>query len=85
MVKNVHIFNNVKNFLYDNDNFMAILNNKIYIYNLIKIDYICSNNIIIVFNNKILDIKGSNLKVIKSLINELELTGEIESVNFYAK
>ena len=81
----MHIFNNVKNFLYDNDNFMAILNNKIYIYNLIKIDYICSNNIIIVFNNKILDIKGSNLKVIKSLINELELSGEIESVNFYAK
>ena len=76
----MHIFNNIRNFLYDNDNFIAILDNRIYLYNILDIDEINSNKIVILFNNKKVVIVGNDLKVIKSINMELELSGLIERV-----
>ena len=81
----MHIFNNMKNFLYDNDNFIAYFNNKIYLYNIIKIDNISNNNIIVYFNDKRLEITGNKLKVNRCLNKELLITGIIESINFYER
>ncbi len=79
----MHIFSNLKNFLYDNDNFISIFDNKIYLYNITKIDNISSNLIILYFNNKKIEIKGNNFIPIKSLNKEILFKGNIESVNFY--
>lgn len=79
----MHIWSNLKNFLYDNDNFIAIFNNKIYLYNIRKIDNLTTENIIVYFNDKKIEIKGNKLKPNKCLNKELLITGNIESVKFY--
>lgn len=81
----MHIFNSIKNFLYDNDNFLAYFNNKIYLYNIVKIDSLNDNNIIIYFKDKIVEIKGNNLIPKQCLNKELLITGTIESVKFHEK
>ena len=81
----MHIFNNIKNFLYDNDNFIAYFNNKIYLYNIIKIDTLTCNEIVVFFNNKKVEIKGNDLKPLKCLNKELLISGLIESVKFYER
>ena len=79
----MHILTNLRNFLYDNDNFIAIYSNKIYLYNISKIDTINDKQLIIYFNNRKIIIKGSNLIPIKSINKELLIQGNIESVKFY--
>ena len=71
--------------LKDSENFIAILPNAIYLYNVLKIDNITGEEMIIYFNNKIVSIKGKNLKPCKCLNKELLLHGLIESVNFYER
>ncbi len=76
----MHIFNNIRNYLYDNDNFIAILDNKIYIYNIKFINEISNNRLILLFENKKVSIIGDDLKVIRSQSSELELIGKIKKV-----
>ncbi|MBR1416402.1 MAG: hypothetical protein IJ572_01110 [Bacilli bacterium] len=79
----MHIFTNLKNFLYDNDNFIAIVNDKIYLYNISKILTLKDDIIIVYFNNKKVEIKGKKLVPIRSINKELEIKGIIESVKIY--
>ena len=81
----MHIFSSLKNFLYDNNDFIAYFNNLIYIYNFINIIKLSSNEIIIKFNDKKVVIKGKDLKVTKCLRNEIIINGILESVNIYDK
>ena len=81
----MHIFNNIKNFLYDNDNFIAYFDNKIYLYNVIKIDCFTNNNIIIYFIDKRIEIIGKDLKPKKCKNKELLISGKIESVKLYER
>ena len=81
----MHIFNNIKNFLYDNDNFIAYFNNNIYIYNIVKIDCLTNTNIVLFFNNKKIQIIGKDLKVKKCINKEILINGSIESVNLYER
>ncbi len=76
----MHIFNNIRNYLYDNDNFIAILDNRIYIYNSIFIKDISSNKIVLSFKNKMVRILGDDIKIIRSENKELELIGNIKKV-----
>jgi sporulation protein YqfC len=79
----MHIWTNLKSFLYDNDDFIAYFNSKIYIYNFLNIETLNSSKIVIVFKNKKVIIGGKDLKPIKVLKSEILLTGKIESVNIY--
>ncbi len=79
----MHIWANLKSFLYDNDNFIAYFNNKIYLYNFINIITISSKEIIVQFKDKKVIIKGNNLKPNKVLKKELLLSGTIESVTIH--
>ena len=76
----MHIWANLKSFLYDNDNFIAYFNNKIYLYNFINIITITNREIVVQFKDHKVIIKGNNLKPSKVLKNELLLCGNIESV-----
>ena len=76
----MHIWANLKSFLYDNDNFIAYFNNKIYLYNFINIITITNKEIVVQFKDHKVIIKGNNLKPSKVLKNELLLCGNIESV-----
>ena len=79
----MHIFSNIKNFLYDNNDFIAYYNNSIYLYNFNKIDTLNNNEIIVLYDHKKISIKGINLKVSKCLNKELVVNGSLESINIY--
>ena len=81
----MHIFNNIKNFLYDNTNFIAYFNNKIYLYNIVKIDTLNDNDIILYFDDKRVEIKGKCLKPSKCINKELLITGSVESIRLYER
>jgi hypothetical protein len=78
----MHIWTNLKNFLYDSEDFMAYFNGQLYFYNFIKISKISATKIILKFKNYQVTITGNNLTPIKCLTKELVLKGEIESVDF---
>ena len=79
----MHILSHIKNFLYDNNDFVAYYDNNIYIYNFNRIDTLNSSEITIIFDNKKINIKGSYLKVNKCLNKELIINGLLESINIY--
>ena len=81
----MHIYNNIKNFLYDNNNFIAYFDNKIYLYNIIKIDKLNTDNITVHFIDRIIEIEGKKMKPIKCLNKELLISGIIESIKFHEK
>ena len=81
----MHIWSNIKNFLYDTDNFIAFFQNKLYIYNIKRIETLTDSKIVVHFENKKVVIKGKYFKPYKCLNKELALEGQIESVNFYDK
>ena len=76
----MHIFNNIRNYLYDNDNFIAILDSRLYLYNIKFINEISESKLIVSFENKRIIIIGNELKVIRSENRELELIGNIKKV-----
>ena len=76
----MNIYNNIKNFICDNNNFICILDNKIYLYNVISIEEISDNKLIVIFNNKKVIINGTSIKLIRSENRELELTCNLERI-----
>ncbi|MBE6158653.1 MAG: hypothetical protein E7159_02380 [Firmicutes bacterium] len=76
----MNIYNNIRNFICDNHNFICVLDNKIYLYNIISIDEISDTKLVVLFNNKKVIINGNNIKLIRSENKELELTCNIERI-----
>ena len=76
----MNIYNNIRNFICDNNNFICVLDNKIYLYNIISIDEISDTKLVVLFNNKKVILNGNNIKLIRSENKELELTGVIERI-----
>lgn len=76
----MNIYNNIRNFICDNNNFICILDNKIYLYNIISIEEISNNKLVVLFNNKKVIINGNDIKLLRSENKELELTGVIERI-----
>ena len=81
----MHIYSYLKSSLTKEDNFIAILPNSLYLYNVIKIDNISKDEITIYFKDKTVNIKGNNLTPCKCLNKELLIKGNIERVNLYEK
>lgn len=79
----MHLWANLKNFLYDTDDFMAYFNNKIYLFNFVNIISMSNKEIIIQFKTKKLIIKGTDLKPVKVLQKEILFTGTIGSVTIH--
>ena len=79
----MHIWNNIKDFLYDNNDFFAYYNNYIYLYNFKNIIDISDSVVSLMFSDKKIVIKGNGLCCVKCLDNELVLKGFMESVNIY--
>ena len=80
MVKKMHIWNNIRNFLYDQNNFIALYNNQLFIYHYSKIVGINSKEISLYIEDKLIKIVGTELKVIKSSKDEIVFRGIIERI-----
>ena len=76
----MHIWNSLKGFLYDCNDFITYFNNSIYLYNFININRLDNNVVSLKFKDKNVIINGSNLSTVRCLKNELIIKGKIESI-----
>ena len=71
----------IKNYFFDNDYYIILLDDGIYIKNYNKIISSLNNEIIININNKIYKIKGNKIKIKRCIDHDIEFSGTIESIN----
>ena len=75
----MNIFNNIRNYIGEDEFKLIIYSDKINIINYNKINEI-TNKKVIIQNDKIITIEGKNLETIKILNNELLIKGIINSI-----
>ena len=75
----MNIFNNIRNYIGEDEFKLIIYSDKINIINYDKINEI-TNNKVIIQNDKTITIEGKNLETIKILNNELLIKGIINSI-----
>lgn len=79
---NLHINENLKNFIYDLNNYIAIYDNSLYVFNYQDLMHISKTNIILRFNNYKIEIEGINFKINKMTKQELKIVGKINNMRF---
>lgn len=79
---NLHINENLKNFIYDLNNYIAIYDNSLYAFNYQDLMHISKTNIILRFNNYKIEIEGINFKINKMTKQELKIVGKINNMRF---
>ena len=77
----MRIFNDVKNYIGENNFRIIIYKDKIDIINYKKIEEISDNKVVIKNDNKII-ILGKNLKLYRLLNNEVLIIGTIKNIDF---
>ena len=70
----------INNFLYDQNYFISLYDNKIHLYKYLELTKLTSKEIIVLFNDFKLNIKGDNLTIIQMNKEELLIQGNIFSV-----
>ncbi len=78
----MNIFENLKTFLYDQNYFISIYDNNIYVNNYKDILNFTSKLISLKFANFNLEINGENLKIINMQEGELVIRGIFNNINF---
>lgn len=78
----MHIKDNLINFLYDKEYYIAIYEEYIYVFNYQLLDLLTNELIILVIKNFKLEIHGNNLFITKMLPNEILIKGNVDKVGF---
>ncbi len=78
----VNIYNNIRNFLIDENVLVAVFNNYIYIYNYQKINKLNNEEVIIKTNSNLVIIQGKELKLKKLMPSEIIISGAPSKVEF---
>ena len=81
-MKNIHIKNILKNYLYDLDNYITIYDNYLYVFNYNKLNKISGKEINIILDDKEIIISGNNLLIKQMTKQELLIIGVIMKVEF---
>lgn len=76
----MHVWDSIKNFLYDKENFIATFDNKIYIYGIEKVQNITKDKLTLYLKDKKIKIVGSNLKILKCDKSEILLNGDFKGI-----
>lgn len=76
----MNIRNNIIDYLYDKENIIAMYDNSIYIFNFLFLNEFSDNSIIISFKDRKINIRGSNLRIVKVTKEELLIKGRIDSI-----
>jgi hypothetical protein len=84
-VKKLHIKDNIKNFLYDQQYFINIYENYIHLFNYEKIELFSKNKIIIIFSNFKLIILGNDFYICKMLKKEMLIKCNLLEISFEKK
>jgi len=78
----MRIIDNIKTFLYDKNYFINIFDDKIHIFNYLNLVELNDKEIILAMDGFNLEIKGSNLHVIRMASLELMIKGNVDSLRF---
>ena len=81
-MKNLHFRDNIKNFLYDKEEAIAIYDNKLYIFNYLKLNKLSRDEIILTLEKYKLIVNGNDLKIKQMTKEELLILGIIKKVEF---
>jgi len=81
-MKNLHIKDSLKNFLFDLENFITIYDNHLHVFNYMKLNKLSDTEIILKFDKFKLIISGINLKIKQMTKQELLINGCILKVEF---
>lgn len=74
------MINNIRSFLYDQDYFINIFDNKIYIFNYLDLNHFSDTLVSLKMENFKLDINGDNLTIVKMESKEIMINGTIKGV-----
>lgn len=77
----INLINILKKYIDDKEYAIIITNDYIYIKNYTKLTKLNENTINIEINNKVYIIKGNNFKISKNISKELQINGNVESIN----
>ena len=76
----MNIYNNIKNFLYDENALISLFNEYIYIYNYQEVLSLTENKALIKLDKRVLSLEGDNFKIKSMLPKELQLFGIIRKL-----
>ena len=76
----MNIYNNIKNFLYDENALISLFNEYIYIYNYQEVVSLTENKALIKLDKRVLSLEGDNFKIKSMLPKELQLFGIIRKL-----
>ncbi len=76
----MNIYNNIKNFLYDENALISLFNEYIYIYNYQEVVSLTENKALIKLDKRVLFLEGDNFKIKSMLPKELQLFGIIRKL-----
>ena len=78
----MHIWGNLRDFLYYKNNFIAIYDNNIYLYNFDKLITLTADKVILTMANKRIMILGTSLHALKCNNREIILNGSIKEIKY---
>lgn len=78
----MNILNNIKNFLYDQDYFVGMYKDKLYIFNYSLMPVFNDKQIKINFSGFNILVSGKNLKIVKMEEQELLIVGDIKDIKY---
>ncbi len=76
----MHIKDNLTNFLYDQNYYIAMYDNYLYVFNYLNLDLLTNKKIVLKLEKFKLLIKGENLFISKLLPQEILIKGKIENI-----
>lgn len=82
MVINLHINENLKNFIMDLNNYISLYDNCFYAFNYQELIHVSKTNIILKFNTYKLEIEGNDFTINKMTKQELKISGKISNMRF---
>lgn len=78
----MHILNNLKNYLYDQNYIVNVYDNYLYLFNYNELIRLTDTNLKIKFATFDIDVEGKNFLVYKMTNKELLVKGEVSNVRF---
>lgn len=78
----MHILNNLKNYLYDQNYVINIYDNYVYLFNYVELIYLSDTNIKVKFNEFVIDVEGNNFLIYKMTDKEMLIKGEVNDMEF---
>lgn len=78
----MHILNNLKNYLYDQDYIINIYDNFLYLFNYVELIKLSDTSLKVKFLNFVLNVDGKKFLIYKITKKEMLIKGEVTNVRF---